>query len=113
MGLSYIAFSLFMHTGADSLTVSELRSQAESLNNQQVRVGGRVAPGSINWDDKAKVMKFGLTNDKESLTIVYKGIVPDSFKPGVDVVVVGKYRPDDVFEALSFSSRRSLCGFCH
>ncbi len=113
LGLSYVAYSLFIHSGTDYLTVSELKSQAESLPDQQVRVGGRIAPGSINWDDKAKVMRFALTDDRESLAIVYAGIVPDSFKPGADLVVEGKYRPDDVLEALSFGSRRSLCSFCH
>ncbi len=113
MGLSYLAYSLVAHSGTDYLTVSELKSQAESLYDQQVRVGGRIAPGSINWDDKAKVMRFALTDDRESLAIVYAGIVPDSFKPGSELVVEGRHRPDGVFEALSFSSRRSLCSFCH
>ena len=112
-GLSYVAYSLFMHSGADYLTVSELKSQVESLPDQQVRVGGKVAPGSIDWDDKAKVMRFGLTDDRETLTVVYEGIVPDNFKPGADLVVEGRYRPDDVFEALSFGSRRSVCNLCH
>ncbi len=113
LGLSYIAYSLFIHSGASYLTVSELRSQADSLYSEQVRVGGRVVPGSIDWDDKAKVMKFVLTDDRESLPIVYEGVVPDSFKPGADLVVEGRYRPDDVFEALSFGSRRSVCNLCH
>ncbi|MEE9399461.1 MAG: cytochrome c maturation protein CcmE [Dehalococcoidales bacterium] len=113
VGLSYVAYSLFIHSGADYLTVSELKSQVESLPDQQVRVGGKVAPGSIDWDDKAQVMRFALTDDKESLTIVYEGIVPDSFKPGADLVVEGRYRPDDVFQALSFGSRRSICNLCH
>ena len=113
VGLSYAAYSLVIHTGADYLTVSELMSQAESLHDQQLRVGGKIVPGSIDWDDKAKVMRFGLTDDRESLAIVYEGIVPDSFKPGTDLVVEGRYRPDGVFEALSFGSRRSVCNLCH
>ncbi len=113
VGLSYVAYSLFMHSGADYLTVSELKSQVESLPNQQVRVGGKIAPGSIDWDDKAKVMRFALTDDRESLTVVYEGIVPDNFKPGSDLVVEGRYRPDGVFEATGFGSRRSICSLCH
>lgn len=113
VGLSYVAYLLFIHSGADYLTVSELKSQGESLYGEQVRVGGRVVPGSINWDDKSKVMRSALTDDKESLTIVYEGIVPDNFKPGADLVVEGKYRPDGAFEALSFGSRRSICNLCH
>ncbi len=113
MGLSYAVYSLFVHTGADYLTVSELKAQVEPVYTQQVKVGGRVVPGSIEWDDNSKVMRFVLTDEKEGLTIVYQGIVPDNFKPGTDLVVEGKYRPDDVFEAVSFGSRRSLCNLCH
>ncbi len=113
VGLGYVAYSLFAHGGDDSLTVSKLKSQTESIYDQQVSVVGKVALGSINWDEKGKVIRFVLTDDRESLAIVYKGIVPDNFKPGADLVVEGKYRPDGVFEALSFSSRRSLCTFCH
>ena len=113
MGLSYVAYSLFIHSRADSITVGELKSQVESLPDQQVRVEGKIVPGSINWDDEAKVMRFVLADDRESLAIVYEGIVPDNFKPGADLVVEGRYRPDDVFEALSIGSRRSICSFCH
>ncbi len=113
LGLSYTAYSLVIHTGADYLTISELKSQAESLYDQQMRIGGKVAPGSINWDDEVQVMRFVLTDDRESLTIVYKGIVPDNFKPGADLVVEGKYYPDDTFEALNFGSGRSFCNLCH
>lgn len=113
VGLSYVTYSLFIHSGADYLTVGELKAQGESLSNQQVRVGGKVVPGSINWDDKVKVMRFVLADDRESLTTVYEGIVPDNFKPGVDLIVEGRYRPDGVFEALSFGSRRSVCNLCH
>ncbi len=113
LGLGYAVYSLFIHTGADYLTVSELMAQAESLRNQQVMVGGKVVPGSIDWDDKAKVMRFALTDDRENLTIVYEGIAPDSFKPGTGLIVAGSYRPDGVFEALSISKKGSLCNSCH
>ena len=113
VGVGYAGYLLFSHKGVDSLTVSELRSQAESLDGQQIRIEGEVAPGSIDWDDKALVMRFVLTDGKESLRIVYKGIVPDSFKPGGELVVEGRHRPDGVFEALSFGRPSSLCIFCH
>ena len=113
MGVSYASYWLFSHNGADSLTVSELRSQAESLYDQQLRVEGKVVPGSIDWDDKAQVVRFVLTDNKGSLSVVYRGIVPDNFKPGADLITEGKYNPDGVFEALSFGSPRSVCSFCH
>ena len=93
LGLGYLAYSLFIHSGVDYLTVSELKSQADSLNSTQVRVGGRVAPGSIDWDDKARVIRFTLTDDRESLSVIHNGIVPDSFKPGAELIVEGKSPP--------------------
>ncbi len=113
VGLGYLAYSLFIHSGVDYLTVSELKSQADSLNSTQVRVGGRIAPGSIDWDDKARVIRFTLTDDRESLSVVHNGMVPDNFKPGAELIVEGKYRPDNIFEALSFSNSRSVCNLCH
>lgn len=111
--LGFVAYSFFSHSGTATLTISELRSQAESLYNQPVRVEGKVASGSINWDDKTNGIRFTLTDDKENLIIVYTGFVPDNFKPEVDLVVTGKYRPDDVFEAMSLGNDSSFCIFCH
>ncbi len=102
-----------IRVGDDYLTVSELKVQAESLYGQQVRVGGRVAPGLIDWDDRTNVMRFALTEDEELLPMVYQGIVPNTFKPGADLVVEGVYHPDGMFEVVGFGSRGSFCNICH
>ncbi len=111
-GISYVGFFFFTHEGSSSLTVSELKSQVESFDRQW-SVEGKVAPGSVDWDNETQVMKFVLTDDIEGLSVVYKGIVPDDFKPGTDATVEGKYRTDGVFEASGFGSSRSFCSFCH
>lgn len=113
VGVGYVTYSLLNHTGADYLTVSDLRSQAESIYGQQVTVTGQIAPGSVDWDEKEETIRFVLTDDGEKLPVVYQGIVPDSFEPGSDLVAEGKYRPDGVFEALRLSRQRSFCTFCH
>lgn len=112
-GIGYTAYLLFSHEGAGSLTVSELRSQAESLHDQRLKVEGRVASGSIDWDDKAQIISFVLTDEKETLAVVYRGIAPDGFKPGVELIVEGRYTADGTFEALDFGNDRSFCAVCH
>ncbi len=112
VGLSSAGFFFFVHDESGSLTVSELKSQVESFD-RQLKVEGRVAPGSVDWDDKAQVIRFALTDDRESLSVVYEGIVPDNFKPGADLEVQGRYRPDGVFEALGFGQPNTFCSFCH
>ena len=112
-GIGFTAFALVGHEGANPLTVTELRSQSESIYGRPVRIGGRVAPGSISWDSETKVIKFALIDDTSRLAAVYQGIVPDNFKPGADLVVEGQYLPDDVFEITSFDPPDSLCALCH
>ncbi len=112
-GLGYTTYSLFVHTGTDYLTVSDLKSQAGFLYGQSVRAEGKVAPGSIEWDSGSQTLRFVLADDEESLAVVFQGIAPDEFKPGAELIVEGKYRTDGVLEATSFGSRRSVCNLCH
>lgn len=112
-GLSYLAYFLLSHQGGDPLTVSELKTQAKSVYQQSVRVKGRVAPGSVAWDNKAQVITFALTDEANSLDVVYQGLVPDEFKPGVELVLEGEYRPDGTFEARRFGQPKSVCRLCH
>ena len=109
----YFSYLFFSHSGSASLTVSELKSKAESLDGQQLTIEGKVAPGSVNWNDETRVISFALTDDRESLNIIYNGIAPDNFKPGATLDIRGKYRSDGVFEALSFGKPSAFCGFCH
>jgi cytochrome c-type biogenesis protein CcmE len=113
VGISYAAFPFFSHQGNDPLSVSDLKLQAETLQNQQVSLEGRVASGSVDWDEEAGTIRFVLTDDRERLGITYEGIVPDNFKPGADLEMQGSYRPDGVFEARSFGRPNSFCTFCH
>ncbi len=111
--LGFTAYSLFNHTQSDYLTVSQAKSQVASLENQTVRVRGNVVPESIDWDAGAKVMRFALSDGRDSLAVVYKGMVPDNFKPLADLVVEGRYGAEDTLEARGFIARRSLCNICH
>jgi cytochrome c-type biogenesis protein CcmE len=125
LGLICGAYIIFIHvgadsltvsqfrTGADSLTVSQFRTEAASLQEQTVNVKGTVVSGSINWNEETKTIEFALADSRESLNVVYSGVVPDLFKPGVEIEVTGKYRPDDIFEAGSFGGRKVICTVCH
>ncbi len=58
-------------------------------------------------------MRFVLVDDRDRLDIVYQGIVDDSFKPGSDLIAVGTYRADGVFNASAVGRPGSLCNTCH
>ena len=111
-----VGLSLYIwlnHQEPGAMTVSELASQGSPSADSRLRVEGKVNPGSIEWDNKSQVMSFVLTDDKGSLNVAYKGIVPENFKPGAQVTIEGRYSPDGAFEAVKFGSDRSLCAICH
>jgi cytochrome c-type biogenesis protein CcmE len=67
-----------------------------------VRVGGRVVPGSVSYDQKTLDLRFtvvDIASGKAPFPVHYNGPLPDTFKEGRDVVVEGRYRPGGQFEA--------------
>ena len=108
----YLVFSLLTHAGGEPLTVSGLKLE-ESASGRMARVEGKVAPGSVDWNGESNILKFRLTDNVESLDVVYTGVIPDNFRPGTELVVVGNYGVDGVFTASDLGSSSSWCGACH
>ena len=67
-------------------TPSELADQ-EIPNNKRIKVGGMVLEGSV-LREKTKI-EFVITDYKGSVEVVFDGVVPDLFKEGSGVVVLG------------------------
>ena len=67
-------------------TPSELTDQ-EIPNNKRIKVGGMVLEGSV-LREKTKI-EFVITDYKGSVEVVFDGVVPDLFKEGSGVVVLG------------------------
>ena len=67
-------------------TPSELTDQ-EIPNNKRIKVGGMVLEGSV-LREKTKI-EFVITDYKGSIGVIFDGVVPDLFKEGSGVVVLG------------------------
>ena len=97
--IGYLIYAGIRDTVGYYLTVTELIEQSPQLSQEQVRVGGQVSEGSVNWDPGECILRFSITDDASaSLSVVYQGIVPDSFKQGQKVILEGVYA-DGVFTA--------------
>ena len=109
--LIFALISFFViHSGAGIMDVRDFKSQASS---SQESVRGRIAPGSVNRDEKTQVVTFVLTDDRETLNVTYRGTLPNNFKPGAVIEVLGAYRSDGVFEAQGFGRPSVFCVICH
>ena len=99
--LGAVIYLVYANTRADAvyyLTVSELKS-CTTCASQSVRVAGIVQTGSIVHDDQKQQISFVITDSGNQLPVVYSGIVPDIFRPGITVVVEGHYTRQGPFQA--------------
>lgn len=76
-------------------TPTELVSDT-SLVGQQVRVGGLVAPGSL--ERSGQVVRFTLTDGVTDVPVVFSGPIKGVFAPGRDALVDGRYTRAGVLE---------------
>ena len=69
----------------------------ERGTDRRIRIGGLVEPGSLTRQQN--VIRFRVTDQVQSLTVVYDGIVPDLFREGQGVVAEGRINPEQIFVA--------------
>jgi cytochrome c-type biogenesis protein CcmE len=71
----------------------------EAPVDRTFRIGGLVEEGSIARQKDGLTVHFNITDLKQKLPVVYKGILPDLFKEGKGVVAQGKMEADGVMHA--------------
>jgi cytochrome c-type biogenesis protein CcmE len=83
------------------LEVSEVLQNPEKFNKKGMRVSGDVVSGTITKDFKKQYLEFDLAgHDGTAMKVIYNGIIPDTFKEDVQVIVEGRYdRNTMVFNA--------------
>ena len=71
-------------------TPDEAQAKAAELSDQNIKVGGMVVPGSVEWTAEALDLAFTISDLKgHEIKIRHKGTPPDMFKEGQGVVVEG------------------------
>jgi len=97
--IGYLIYAGLRDTMTYYLTVSEVLAGTTEVGNEPIRVGGIVSPSSVQWDPKDLKLSFTLEEKDSSLEVNYQGVVPDSFKPGIEVVLEGIYSGNGQFKA--------------
>ena len=99
--LGAVIYLIYANTQANAafyLTVSELKS-CTTCAAQSIRVAGVVQAGSVVNNEQNQQISFVIADSGKSLPVVYSGIVPDIFGPGITVVVEGHYTGTGPFQA--------------
>ncbi len=97
--IGYLMVTGLRDTMVFYLTVSEVMAKTPEDLTATQKVGGLVNAGSVQWDPRALKLSFILEDEQANLAVSYAGVVPDSFKPGGEVIVEGTYRGNGLFSA--------------
>ncbi len=98
----WLMASSIANTGVYYLTPTELAQKVTAdptLYETGIKVGARVVPGTIVRDPGGKSMVFTVTDGAKSYPVSYRGLAPDTFTDGVDVVVEGRLARDGTLRA--------------
>ena len=101
--LAALAFLVFQ--GLDNATVyfrtaDDAVAQRDQLGDRRFRIEGDVVDGSVRQDGNN--VSFTLTSKSVEVPVVHKGDPPELFRPGIPVVLEGRFQDDH------FSSDRML-----
>ncbi len=73
--------------------------QGKAPEGRTIRVGGMVVKGSLKRAPNSLQLNFMITDFKADVLVKYTGILPDLFREGQGVVVIGQLTPNHVVMA--------------
>jgi cytochrome c-type biogenesis protein CcmE len=101
--LAALGFLVFRGLGNATLyfrTADEAVAQREELGERRFRIEGTVVDGSVS--SSGGLVSFRIAGDRVQVPIVHRGDPPELFKPGIPVVLEGRFQDD------GFTSDRML-----
>ncbi len=90
VGIGIVTATLLPSSFQYYVTVSELKSQEMDLLGKDLKVAGKVKPGSIVRKTGDLEVGFTLETGSDSVFVSYRGALPDTFKDEAEVVATGK-----------------------
>jgi cytochrome c-type biogenesis protein CcmE len=103
--LAWLAAGGISDTKTYYKTIAELNQMGNSAQEKRLRVGGDIAPNSI--ERNGANVTFVMAQDQLQLKVVYSGIdpLPDTFRPGAQALADGKLGSDGVFHATKIQAK--------
>ncbi|OLN26530.1 cytochrome c maturation protein CcmE [Desulfosporosinus metallidurans] len=99
----YLMISGFNNSKTYYMTINEVTASADKgkLGKQNLKVSGKLVGQSVKWDPSKTELKFEMISkdQNEIMPVLYKGVKPDNFNDGIDVIVDGKYTVEQVLLA--------------
>ena len=95
------AVLLILYNTRENVSYFYTPSEIDNLEieiNEKIRIGGFVQIDSFNKISSSS-FKFKITDEKTSILVTFKGILPDLFREGQGAVIEGTFIDNDIFNA--------------
>ncbi len=87
LAVGYLITSSTSQTLIYYYSVEEFQSQLNRLQSRGIRINGKAA----GIETQGGECRFQVVGEQESLDVVYRGLLPDTFKEGSEVVIEGRW----------------------
>ena len=92
--VSYLVYAGIRTTSMYYFEIDEFLTRRDALPGEYLRVKGWVRHGSMRWEPRTNELSFELArqDDTAPVPVAYRGILPDMFSEGREVVVEGRHQ---------------------
>ena len=87
--IGYLAYAGAASSWQYYLSVDEAAAESASLFGKQIRVSGRVSPGSLSVEDDRRQATFEFQGERHAMHVSCHCLLPDNLAENIDVVVEG------------------------
>ncbi|GIK42799.1 MAG: hypothetical protein BroJett011_66320 [Chloroflexota bacterium] len=92
LAIVYLIYTGVQSSAAYFLTVDELYAKGVAVENQTVRVSGKVDAATIEFNNRDLLLTFDVTSETgQRMPVVFNGPKPDQMREGAEAIVEGKY----------------------
>ena len=92
LAIAYLIYTGVQSSAAYFLTVDELYVKGAAVENQTVRVSGKVDAATIDFNNRDLRLAFDVTSETgQRLHVIFNGPKPDQMREGAEAIVEGKY----------------------
>jgi cytochrome c-type biogenesis protein CcmE len=91
--VSYLVYAGIRSTSVYYFDLHEFTGRRDQHVGEPVRVKGWVRQGTMRWDARSNDLAFdiALQDGRDPMPVAYRGILPDMFAEGREVVVEGRW----------------------
>jgi cytochrome c-type biogenesis protein CcmE len=92
LAITYLIYTGVQSSAAYFLTVDELYAKGAAVENQTVRVSGKVDATTIEFNNRDLLLTFDVTSETgQRMPVIFNGPKPDQMREGAEAIVEGKY----------------------